>query len=102
MTFLTRQLKILPQYKKYSNFLQTREGYKAGMASFFAKQMQDFNRSGFTPKQYFEQVNRLDQKTAELFLNNFRQYNQFLTDLYFGELNKVRWEIGHKYAKGAY
>jgi hypothetical protein len=101
MTFLKPQKKIFPQYKEYSKFLQKREGYKAGTASFFAKQMQDFNRSGLTPKQYFEQVFKEDERAAETFLNNFRQYNQFLTDQYFGEMNKVRWEIGRKYVKGA-
>nr|BDD45038.1 hypothetical protein 26 [Bacillaceae bacterium] len=94
---LHNQKEMNDQMKGYAKFLKEREGYKVGMARFFALQMQDFQQSGMTPKDYFQAINENDKRAAETFLMNFKQYNQYTTNQYFENFHKLRWEMGRNH-----
>ncbi|MDC3413916.1 hypothetical protein [Terrihalobacillus insolitus] len=94
--------KLNPQAKEYSKFLIEREGFKPRTASFFAKQIQEFNESGMTPKGYFESTQPQDERAAETFLLNFRHFVQFQTMQYFEDFNQKRWDMGRKHVKGGF
>lgn len=94
MKLLQPQQKLLPYFKGYARFLQSYEGYTAEKAELFAKQVQDFTKSGLKPKDYFEEIDKDDKKGADTFLYNFKSFVQFQTGQYFEELHKIRWERG--------
>lgn len=100
MAFLNKQMQLLSQYKEYSKYLQKRVHLRVGTASFYAKQIQDFTESGLTPKEYYERINKRDQRASSTFLINFREYNQFTTEQYFDGLDQLRWELGRKQRRG--
>lgn len=98
--FLRPQYKVRPQFKEYCTYLKNRIHYKAGTAAFLAKQMQDYVYSGLTPKQYYHKVNQSDKRAAETFLLNFRNYNQFITEQYFNDLDELCWELLQNHERG--
>lgn len=99
MFMLKENTDLNNQMKGYSEWLQKREGFKVGKATFYALQMQDFQSSGMTPKGYFEAIKK-HSKEADSFLSNFRHFNQFTQEQYFADFHELRWEIGRKYVKG--
>lgn len=99
MCLLSSQEKLCPQLEEYFHFLKS-ANYKSNKASFYARQMQDFIQSGLKPKDYFQKILNQDERAAETFLSNFREYLQFMTSQYFQDMMKTRWLVGKKYVGG--
>lgn len=67
------------------------------MASFYAKQIQDFTESRLTAIKYYKEINKNDERAASTFLTNFREVNQFQ---YFDGLDQLRWDLGRRQRRG--
>lgn len=102
MKMLAKQNSLTNQFEAYAKFLESHEGFSEKRASLFAQQIQDFTQSGFVPMDYYEAINKEDERGAETFLLNFRHFVQFQSTQYFQEMHQLRWELGRKYKKGGF